>query len=253
MTDKQSIADWIGLLYQERKLIDFILLQSRERLLFSKEELLPFCRNNPERFQRLLDQNFLQEKGGNFAASVVLIEFSGSNEIAFSLDAYIQEISDRLQNLQQGNDRHISEWKRCLYQVEEVFLIKAEELSVERNQKEVNHFQQQIRELRIILLDEKLAGIISEEVEILYLELRQGLKELEQSMNRISQGIEIPFNQKLRSIKNQKELTSKKEVQELMKNQHAFFLDQTLQIKPRISSTDLEAEEALYTLAKNVR
>ena len=255
MTDKQSIADWIGLLYQDRKLIDFLLVQSKERMLFSKEELLPFCRNNPERFQRLLDQDFLKRKGGSYTLSVRLLQFLGSDKISLSPDSYVQLLIERLDKLLEENSAQISEWKSYMYQVEESCLKRAEELSIERDKNEIAQFQEQIRELRIRLLDEKMNVILNAELEILYLELRQSLKALEQSMQRIGKGFDLPFNHKLRSIKNIDitALRRKQELEELLEKLPSLFLDQAVLVKPRISSADLEAEEALHTLAKNLR
>ena len=256
MTDKQSIADWIGLLYQERKLIDFLLVQSKERMLFTKEELLPFCRNNPERFQRLLDQDFLKGKGGSYTLSARLLQFLGSDKISLSPDSYVQLLIERLDKLLGENSSQISEWKSYMYQVEESCLRRAEELSIERDKGEIAQFQEQIRELRIRLLDEKMNGRLNEELEILYLELRQSLKALEQSMQRISQGFDLPFNHKLRSIKKNIDIAAqirKSELKEIAQKKPSLFLDQAVIVKPRISSADLEAEEALYTLAKNIR
>ncbi|MDW3650850.1 MAG: hypothetical protein R8P61_27485 [Bacteroidia bacterium] len=256
MTDKQSIADWIGLLYQERKLIDFLLVQSKERILFSQDELLPFCRNNPERFQRLLDQNLLIEKGGRFAASAYLFEYQGKSSDRFSTNGYMQLLIEQLGNLQKASEERESVWKTCLYQLEEVLFRKAEELSVKRDLAKILEFQQQIRQLRIMLLEEKRDFMLKEELSILHLELRQVLKELEHSMQRISQEAELPFNQKLRGLKEaiDQELPAvKRKLKEMLKDQHSFFLDQALQIKPRISSSHLEEEQALYTLTKNIR
>ena len=255
MTDKQSIADRIGLLYQERKLIDFILLQSKDRLLFSRAELLPFCKHNPERFQRLLDQDILIKKGANYLASNSLADYLGRKD-PFSLDSYIRQFTDRLEQGVSRQDSSFIEWKKYLYQLEEIFLRKAEELSIERDRKALEHFQQQIRELRFNLLDEKLESSLDKETEILYLDLRQVLKELEESMRRIAQRFEPPFNQKLRAIKEQKDTarwTEEEGLGEMLKNQCSLFLEPALQIKPRISSSHLEEEEALHTLAKNIR
>lgn len=255
MTDKQSIADRIGLLYQERKLIDFIVLQSKDRLLFSGEELLQFCKYNPERFQRLVDQDILIKKGGNYLASNSLGNYLRRKD-RFSLDSFIQQFNDLLKQAVEGKDASLSEWKECLYQLEEIFLQKAEELSIARKPKELEQFQEQIRELRFNLLDEKLKSILDKETEILYLDLRQVLKELEESMRRIAQRFDPPFNQKIRAIKERKDTarwTHEEGLGEMLKNQCSLFLEPALQIKPRISSSHLEEEEALHTLAKNIR
>ena len=255
MTDKQSIADRIGLLYQERKLIDFIFLQSKDQLLFSREELLPFCRHNPERFQRLVDQDILIKKGGSYLPSTFVLDYLGRTDL-FSLDNYIQLFVDLMEQVGKENNTNFTEWKRWFYQLEEICLLRAEELSIERNPKELEHFQKQIRELRFNLLDEKLESILDKETEILYLDLRHVLKELERSMQRISQNLESPFHQKLRSIKEQKDMAlwiREQGLVEMLKNQCSLFLELALQIKPRISSSHLEEEEALHTLAKNVR
>ncbi|MEM6802444.1 MAG: hypothetical protein AAF696_13630 [Bacteroidota bacterium] len=245
---KHSISETISLLYQERKLINFLLEQAGERLIFSQNELLRFGRNNPESLQRLFQVGILY---GQKDTTYLNQAFFSWAKLPDSLtqgnlwELHLDHL-DQLLEIPHLTHPEIREVKVILQSVKEISFDQAELILLGSDKQTAWDFHLKVRELiqKIVLAAGKSTQ--EDELQLLVWQVLHTLKSISQTLLTFYKQAHTDFHRKLKRIKQLKDQgnldRNSKEIQ-YIEEESSLFFEPTQSAKLILSPRQLAGEK----------
>lgn len=265
MTYQNSITNLLSLLYQERKLIAYVYEAKSEKRIFTAAELLPLCQGNGERLERLIHHGILQERLGKYELKTSVFEFlalslgelSTSRYLQFELDAF----QDYLQHLPENSSplSVSTQLSSAVRKLEQGLSDAWKDYEKHPDSEKKEALQKMIRNMRsMIWEDDKIEVYKQEELESLLIHLEELMKEVVQKLKENKyERTQVPatalLQQRINHLKDlqaQGKTLAYSNLQVLLEDQPAIWLESPVISRPRIATSQLYQAQALGILQR---
>ena len=230
LTYKHSISETISLLYQERKLINFLLERRDEAVLFSQNELLRHGRNNPESLQRLFQLGILQ--GHKDAAYINQSFFAWLNLSKPFKEEKLWDfqliVFEHLFELLDPTPLELAELKRAFQNLEEFVLEEAEQIILISDKQQALVFNEKVQELRQKIIAASGKYELEDELQLLIRQSLITLKSIALSLSSFYEQAHTAFHLKLKKIKqlkDQAKLNAKSEALQYLEKEASLNME----------------------------